>query len=137
MKGEYVHPLPVRLWHWFNALGFLILLLTGTQMRFYHQVEIVPYLVSREIHNWTGLFITLNYLTWFFYYLFSDRISSYHPVMSLKSFYISAIYQIRYYMWDIFKGGTNPHKPTPKDKFNTLQRTMYQIILLDLYYGNQ
>jgi Ni,Fe-hydrogenase I cytochrome b subunit len=25
----YLHPLPVRIWHWVNALGFVLLILTG------------------------------------------------------------------------------------------------------------
>ena len=25
----YLHPLPVRLWHWLNALGFVLLIVTG------------------------------------------------------------------------------------------------------------
>ena len=29
----YLHPLPVRLWHWLNALGFVLLILTGAQIR--------------------------------------------------------------------------------------------------------
>ena len=27
MKRVYVHPLPVRLWHWTNAIGFVLLIL--------------------------------------------------------------------------------------------------------------
>ena len=30
----YVHPLPVRIWHWTNALGFVALILTGVQIRY-------------------------------------------------------------------------------------------------------
>ena len=29
----YLHPLPVRIWHWLNALGFLLLIITGFQLR--------------------------------------------------------------------------------------------------------
>ncbi|MDH3941956.1 MAG: cytochrome b/b6 domain-containing protein, partial [Xanthomonadales bacterium] len=30
----YLHPVPVRIWHWVNALGFLLLILTGFQIRY-------------------------------------------------------------------------------------------------------
>ena len=34
MQRIYVHPLPVRIWHWINALGFVLLILTGVQIRY-------------------------------------------------------------------------------------------------------
>ena len=30
----YINPLPVRIWHWVNALGFVLLILTGFQIRY-------------------------------------------------------------------------------------------------------
>ena len=30
----YLHPLPVRIWHWLNALGIVTLCITGIQIRF-------------------------------------------------------------------------------------------------------
>ena len=29
MHKLYIHPLPVRLWHWINAIGFVLLIITG------------------------------------------------------------------------------------------------------------
>jgi len=29
MRKIYVHPLPVRIWHWINAFGFVALIVTG------------------------------------------------------------------------------------------------------------
>ena len=28
----YLHPLPVRIWHWVNAAGFVLLILTGLRL---------------------------------------------------------------------------------------------------------
>jgi Ni,Fe-hydrogenase I cytochrome b subunit len=33
MKKIYLHPLPVRIWHWINAICFIILIITGLQIR--------------------------------------------------------------------------------------------------------
>ena len=33
MKRVYLHPLPLRIWHWVNALLVLVLLITGIQLR--------------------------------------------------------------------------------------------------------
>ena len=29
MTRIYVHPLPVRVWHWINAVGFVVLIVTA------------------------------------------------------------------------------------------------------------
>ena len=36
----YLHPLPVRIWHWLNALGIVTLCVTGVQIRFPEYVNI-------------------------------------------------------------------------------------------------
>ena len=38
-KLMYVHPAPVRVWHWINAVGFVILIITGIQIRFAEMVN--------------------------------------------------------------------------------------------------
>ena len=30
MHRLYIHPLPVRIWHWTNAVGFILMILTGS-----------------------------------------------------------------------------------------------------------
>ena len=30
----YINPLPVRIWHWLHAMGFVALILTGIQIRY-------------------------------------------------------------------------------------------------------
>ena len=34
MSKLYINPLPVRIWHWTNALGFVLLIATGLQIRY-------------------------------------------------------------------------------------------------------
>jgi Ni,Fe-hydrogenase I cytochrome b subunit len=29
MKKIYLNPLPVRIWHWVNAVSFIVLIVTG------------------------------------------------------------------------------------------------------------
>jgi len=33
MNRIYLHPLPVRIWHWINAIACAMLFLTGVQIR--------------------------------------------------------------------------------------------------------
>jgi len=39
MERLYVNPLPVRIWHWMNAIGFVLLIVTGLQIRYVGQFE--------------------------------------------------------------------------------------------------
>ena len=40
MQRIYVHPLPVRIWHWINALGFVAMILTGIQIRYIGLIDV-------------------------------------------------------------------------------------------------
>ena len=39
----YLHPLPVRIWHWINALGFVLLILTGVQIRYADLIGVMSF----------------------------------------------------------------------------------------------
>lgn len=43
MKKIYLHPLPVRVWHWINAISFLILIVTGFQIRYHDMIQITSF----------------------------------------------------------------------------------------------
>jgi len=43
MKRIYVHPLPVRIWHWLNATGFVAMILTGIQIRYVGMLDVIPF----------------------------------------------------------------------------------------------
>ena len=32
MAKVYINPLPVRIWHWTNAVGFVLMILTALQI---------------------------------------------------------------------------------------------------------
>ena len=42
MQKLYINPLPVRIWHWTNAVGFTLLILTGLQIRYLDLVPMSP-----------------------------------------------------------------------------------------------
>ena len=42
VKKIYIHPLPVRIWHWSNAVGFVLLILTGLQIRYRDIIGLPP-----------------------------------------------------------------------------------------------
>jgi thiosulfate reductase cytochrome b subunit len=122
-KLMYVHPGPVRVWHWVNAVGFIILIITGIQIRF---AEIVNWFALEEaiqLHNYVGFVVIAAYGLWVSYYFGTMKIKLYFP--SPRTFVPNAIKQLKYYGAGIFRGEPNPHQMTPDNKFNALQKNAY------------
>jgi len=128
MKRIYLHPLPIRIWHWVNALGFIILILTGANIR--NIVNIFSVETAVEIHSWLGFILLANYCIWFFYYILTMNIKIYippihHPIEFAKK----ALTQAKFYGWGIMVGDQNPHHSTPEHKFNPMQQVSYLMIM--------
>ncbi len=126
----YVHPLPVRIWHWVNAAACVMLVLTGIQIRYVGLVNVVSFRTAVVAHNWIGVVLIANFFVWFFFYLFSDKIRVYHPELNAVKQFHAAVRQLIYYGYGIFKGDPNPHHVSAYRKFNPLQSMTYQIIML-------
>ena len=130
MTKIYVHPLPIRLWHGVNASGFVLMILTGFQLRFSGAINLLPFQTTVDVHNWIGFVLIANFFVWFLFYLFSDRVRSYPPDLSPRRQFDRTFRQMQYYGYGIFKGQPNPHKLSIYDKFNPLQSMLYQIVML-------
>lgn len=126
----YVHPLPVRVWHWINAAGFILLIITGCQIRFAEVFKLLSLENAITIHNYVGFAVIANYLLWLYYYLSTGKIKIYFPY--LPTFVSQAIRQAKYYGYGIFRGEPNPHLMTPDNKFNPLQQKAYLVIMFFL-----
>jgi Ni/Fe-hydrogenase b-type cytochrome subunit len=125
----YLHPLPVRLWHWLNALGFVLLIVTGFQIRYVDLLSLMSFETSVKLHNWVGFAVIANWFLWFVYYLFSERVTSYHPDLDPVSFFRRYFRQAGYYSWGYFQGEERPHQVKPDDKFNPMQKLTYQFVM--------
>jgi thiosulfate reductase cytochrome b subunit len=126
-KLMYVHPAPVRVWHWVNAVGFVILILTGIQIRFAEIVDWFSLEDAIQLHNYVGFGVIAAYGLWVSYYFGTMKIKLYFP--NPRSFVPNAVKQIKYYGAGIFKGEPNPHQMTPDNKFNALQKNAYVAIM--------
>jgi len=60
MKKIYLHPLPVRIWHWSNAFLIIMLMLTGIQLRIPDIVPFPQYGVVVALHKYLGYLLTLS-----------------------------------------------------------------------------
>ena len=130
MARVYVHPLPVRIWHWINAFGFVIMILTGFQIRYVGLVELMPFRSAVLLHNGVGFVLIGNFFIWLVFYLFSDKIRVYHPDLSPTRHFLASIRQMRFYGYGIFKGEPNPHHISAYRKFNAMQSMAYQVMML-------
>jgi len=132
MQKLYINPLPVRIWHWTNALGFVLLIASGVQIRYLDLIQWVSFKTAVNVHNWIGFVLIANFFVWLGFYLFSDKIKVYHPELSPSKYFRASFQQMQFYGYGIFKGDPNPHHPNAYKKFNPLQSMMYQIVMMML-----
>ncbi len=130
MQKLYIHPLPVRIWHWTNAVGFVLMILSGMQIRYVGLIDVVSFRTAVSVHNFIGFVLIANFFMWFFFYIFSDRIRAYHSELNPRKHFIGAFRQMYYYGFGIFRGDPNPFQVSIYRKFNPLQSMIYQIIMM-------
>jgi thiosulfate reductase cytochrome b subunit len=130
MEKIYINPLPVRIWHWVNALGFLLLIATGLQLRYMDVAQVISFRQAVTLHNWTGFAMIANFVVWLGFVLFTDKVKGYRPETNLKKFSDASWKQMQYYGYGIFRGDPNPHHPAPDNRFNAMQSGMYQLIMI-------
>ena len=132
MSKVYVNPLPVRVWHWANALMFIILIATGVQIRYLDIFSLMSFRTAVVTHNWVAFALIANFFIWLLFYLFSDKNKAYHPEFNIVKLADQSLKQMLYYGYGMFRGEPNPHHIDPYNKFNPLQRMLYQILMLFL-----
>jgi len=130
MPRIYIHPLPVRIWHWVNAAGFVVMILTAIQIRYVGLIDVISFRTAVLVHNYTGLVLIANFFVWLGFYLFSDRIRAYLPEINPRKHFIGSFRQMYFYGYGIFKGEPNPFHLSIYRKFNPLQSMTYQVVLM-------
>jgi thiosulfate reductase cytochrome b subunit len=130
MKRLYIHPLPVRIWHWINAAGFVTMVLTGLQIRYVGLINVASFRTAVAVHNTVGFVLIANFFVWLGFYLFSDRIKAYQSELNPIKHFRATFLQIYYYAFGILRGEPNPFRVTIYRKFNPLQSMTYQLVLM-------
>ncbi|UFS71532.1 cytochrome b/b6 domain-containing protein [Geomonas sp. RF6] len=134
-EKEYIYltPMPVRIWHWLNALGIVTLCVTGAQIRFPDHVNVFgSYKAAIELHNTAGIVVSCSYVLWILYYGLIARTLVKLYVPTLTDIKTGLFRQALFYFFQYFLGGPNPHHTLPENKFNPLQKTAYLAIMLVL-----
>ena len=132
-KMIYLQPVPVRIWHWLNALGIVTLCVSGAQIRFPEYVTIISsYRSAIVLHNTAGIIVALSFSLWFFYYKIVAGTMEDIYVPSKYDLTAGLFRQIIFYFFAYFFGVPNPHHATPDSKFNPLQKSAYLAIMFVL-----
>ena len=128
MKKVYLYPLWLRFWHWFNALLFLSLILSGLSLHYSDpKTGVVSFNVAMLFHNLSGVILSLNYLFFFIQSIISGNIKHYIP--KIRGFLGRLLLQARYYLLGIFIGDKHPYEASVKHKFNPMQQITYLWIM--------
>jgi len=127
MKRTYLHPLPLRIWHWLQACLVIILIMTGFYLRRHGIATLKPHDPVLQWHRLVGYSMVLSTLFWFAYTVWSGNLRRHYGIR--KSDFKGIPAQARYYLFTIFSGGRNPFTATPDDKYNPLQRLSYDAVM--------
>jgi thiosulfate reductase cytochrome b subunit len=129
MHRMYLHPLPLRIWHWLNALGMVTLALTGIQIRYVGVIDVLSFHTAVVVHNYTGFAVIANFFLWLLFHLFTDQARNYHAELNPAKLFKNSVDQLVYYGYGMFKGRPNPFHVAPYRKFNALQALTYQFVM--------
>ncbi len=125
---EYFYPLWLRIWHWLNALLFLLLIFTGVNMQYANtKSPIIEFHSAVTLHNISGITLTINYLFFIVLDFVSGNFKQYLP--KLKNFISNLMLQAKYYLNGIFKNEDHPFETSKDQKFNPLQQITYLKIM--------
>ena len=123
----YFYPLWLRIWHGINALGILILIITGISMNSGFEKSAISFKLIITLHNYAGVIVFLNYGLYIIGNLFTNNKRFY--IVKPKNFLKRPIKQAYYYVWGMFHGMEAPYPLSKKRKFNPLQKYFYILVM--------
>jgi len=126
----YLYPKWLRIWHVFNALLFIILIVTGISIQYTdkdNSVFIVGFAKAVKWHNFAAVVLIINYIIFVTGNIFT-RNGRYYKI-DRKNFAGDLMKQLTYYAWGMFKGEKHPFPVTEERKFNPLQKLSYVLAM--------
>jgi len=128
MNSPCLHPLPLRLWHWLNALIVFGLLGTGLHLRLHGMAALHPRDPALLLHKGLGLAMIATTLFWLVYAFGSGSRRCHYRIRKGDLRGMAA--QARYYLFSIFVGEENPFHAQTTAKYNPLQKIAYDTVML-------
>lgn len=123
----YFYPVWLRIWHGINALGIIILIITGITMNSGMEKSMISFNLNIKLHNYSGAIVSLNYLLFLLGNLITNNSKFY--IVKPKNFLKRPMKQAYYYAWGMFHGMKTPYPLSEKRKFNPLQKYFYIIVM--------
>lgn len=124
----YLYPVWLRIWHGINALGIIVLMVSGLSMQFGNiDYPLIPFKTAVGLHNFAGTIVAISYIMFVIGNFLSDN--GIHYRFKVKGFINRFRLQAMYYMSGYFKGEEKPFPITKENKFNPLQRGAYAITM--------
>lgn len=120
----YLYPKWIRIWHWLNALLFLILIITGISMQYSNpNVPFIRFDIAVNLHNISGVAVTAIYFLFLFGNIYTNN--GKHYKVEKEDLTTRFKQQYQYYTRGIFNDEPPPYPVNEKRKFNPLQKVSY------------
>ena len=126
----YLYPIWTRLWHLFNALLIIVLIVTGLSMQYTDKQDyilVVGFARAVKWHNIAAILLTVNYILFVAGNIFTENGRFYK--IKRENFISDLGKQLKYYSIGMFRGEKHPFPVTPDRKFNPLQKVSYVLIM--------
>jgi thiosulfate reductase cytochrome b subunit len=126
----YLYPVWVRLWHVFNAVLILILIITGISMQYTGKAEstlFVGFARAVKWHNIAAIILIFNYIFFVVGNILTANGKYYR--IEKRNFFSDLLKQMKYYSWGMFRGEKHPFPVSIERKFNPLQRISYVLAM--------
>jgi thiosulfate reductase cytochrome b subunit len=122
------YSLHERIWHWLQAAGMILLILTGFAIHYPDRFGILGSMANAvRCHAWIAFALIVNAFLGIFYHLTAEKYHHFLPQMD--DFTGAAVRQARFYLYGIFKGEEHPLETDPRRKLNPLQKITYLALL--------
>lgn len=116
-----------RLWHWFQAVIGVVLIVTGFEVSYGSYFKLFGFDKAVSLHNMAAALLTLNAGLALFYNLASGLLVRYVP--GIQDFFHLGLKHAEYYVVGIFRGDPHPFDKTPEKRLLPLQKITYFGIL--------
>ncbi|MBF0125602.1 MAG: cytochrome b/b6 domain-containing protein [Magnetococcales bacterium] len=123
-----LYPVWIRVWHWSNALAFLVLVTTGVSLHFAAPgAPLIPFNTARILHNLFGILLTAGWVGFVVGTLTSGNGRHYRP--RFPGLAGRLLTQALFYGVGIFRNAHHPFPATREAKFNPLQQVTYLMVM--------
>jgi thiosulfate reductase cytochrome b subunit len=126
----YLYPIWIRLWHLFNALLIIVLIVTGLSMQYTGKQDymlVVGFARAVKWHNIAAILLIVNYI--FFVAGNLLTINGKYYKLEKRTIWKDMWKQMKFYGWGMFRGEKHPFPITLERKFNPLQKFSYVIAM--------